>query len=75
MEKFLHRRSVERFLYRGSIVDCADSLLGIKHHNRFLRRGSAEKFLYSGSVEWVLRRGSMEDCVDPLLGIKNHNDS
>jgi len=64
---------VERFLYRGSIEDCVDSLLGIKHHNRFLRRGSAEKFLYNGSVEWVLYHGSMEDCVDSLLGFKHHN--
>ena len=32
-EKFLHHGSVEKILYRGSIEDCADLLLGIKHHN------------------------------------------
>ena len=62
-------------LYRGSMEDCADSLLGIKHHNGFLRHGSVEKFLHRGSVERVLYHESMEDCADPLLGIKHHNDS
>ena len=33
MEKFLHRGSAERVLYRGSMDDCADSLLGIEHYN------------------------------------------
>ena len=33
MEKFLHRGSAERVLYRGSMDDYADPLLGIKHHN------------------------------------------
>ena len=32
-EKFLHRESVGRLLYNGSIEDCADPLLGIKHYN------------------------------------------
>ena len=32
-EKFLHRRSVERDVHCGSIEDCANPLLGIKHHN------------------------------------------
>ena len=32
-EKFLHRGSVEKVLHCGSMDDCADSLLGIKHHN------------------------------------------
>ena len=32
-EKFLHRGSVERVLYHESMEDCADPLLGIKHHN------------------------------------------
>ena len=75
MEKFLHCGGVERVLYRGSIEDCADLLLGIKHHNRFLGRGSVEKFLHHGNVERVLHRGSIEDCVNPLLGIKHHNNS
>jgi len=33
VEKFLHCGSVESILYRGSIEDCANSLLGIKYHN------------------------------------------
>ena len=33
MEKFLHRGSVEKVLYSGSMDDCADPLLGIEHHN------------------------------------------
>ena len=73
MEKFLHSGSVERVLYRGSMDNRADPLLGIKHHNRFLPRGSVEKFLRRGSVERVLYRGSMDDCTGPLLGIKHHN--
>ena len=32
-EKFLHCGSVERVLRLGSIEDCANPLLGIKHHN------------------------------------------
>ena len=32
-EKFLHRRSVEMVLHRGSVKDCAGLLLGIKNHN------------------------------------------
>ena len=32
-EKFLHRRSVERVLYLGSMDDCTDPLLGIKYQN------------------------------------------
>nr|POE76416.1 hypothetical protein CFP56_19863 [Quercus suber] len=32
-EKFLHRKSVEKVLYCGSMEDCADLLLGIEHHN------------------------------------------
>jgi len=32
-EKFQHRGNVEKVLYCGSIEDCADLLLGIKHHN------------------------------------------
>ena len=32
-EKFLHRGSVERVQCHGSIEDCVDSLLGIKHYN------------------------------------------
>ena len=75
VEKFLHRGSMERVLYHGSMEDCADSLLGIKHHNRFVHRGSMEKFLHCGSVERVLYHGSMEDCANPLLGIKHHNES
>ena len=75
MEKFLHHGSVERVLYRGSMDNCADPLLGIEHHNRFLCCGSVEKFLHRGNVERVLYRGSMDDCVDPLLGIEHHNDS
>ena len=74
MEKFLHYGSVERVLYCGSIEDCADPLLDIKDHNRFLCRGNVEKFLHHGSVERVLYRGSMDDCVDPLLGIKHNKD-
>ena len=75
MEKFLHHGSVERVLYCGSMDDYTDPLLGIEHHNRFLRRGSVEKFLHRGSVERVLYCGSMDDCADLLLGIKHHNDS
>ena len=33
MEKFLHCGSVERVRCCGSMDDCADPLLGIKHHN------------------------------------------
>ena len=33
VEKFLHHGSMERVLYRGSMDDYADSLLGIEHHN------------------------------------------
>ena len=33
MEKFLHRGSAERVLYRGSLDDYVDPLLGTKHHN------------------------------------------
>ena len=33
MEKFLHHGNVERVLYCGSVEDCADLLLGIKHYN------------------------------------------
>ena len=33
MEKFLHRGSAERVLYRGSLDDYVDLLLGIEHHN------------------------------------------
>nr|POF09732.1 hypothetical protein CFP56_21371 [Quercus suber] len=33
VEKFLHYGSVERVLYSGSMDDCANPLLGIKHHN------------------------------------------
>ena len=33
MEKFLPRGSAERVLYRGSMEECTDPLLGIKHHN------------------------------------------
>ena len=69
MENFLHRESVEKVLYRGSMENCADPLLGI------IRRESMEKFLYHGSVERVLYHRSMDDCVDLLLGIKHHNDS
>ena len=32
-EKFLHRRSVEMVLRRGSVKDYAGLLLGIKNHN------------------------------------------
>ena len=32
-EKFLHRGSVERVLRSGSVEDCADPLLCVKHHN------------------------------------------
>ena len=64
---------MERVLYLGSMEGCADPLLGIKHHNRFLRRGSIEKFQHHGSVERVLHHGSIEDCADPLLGIEHHN--
>ena len=32
-KKFLHYESVEKVLHCGSMDDCADSLLGIKHHN------------------------------------------
>ena len=32
-EKFLYHGTVERILHRGSIEDCADPMLGIKHHN------------------------------------------
>ena len=32
-EKFLNRGSMERVLHCGSIEDCVDPLLGIKHHN------------------------------------------
>ena len=35
VEKFLHGGSVERVLHRGSLEDCADPLLGIKHHNDY----------------------------------------
>ena len=38
-EKFLHHGSVEKILYRGSIEDCADLLLGIKHHNDSSNKG------------------------------------
>ena len=31
-EKFLNRGSAERVLYHRSVDDCADPLLGIKHH-------------------------------------------
>ena len=31
--KFLHRGNVERVLHHGSMDDCANPLLGIKHHN------------------------------------------
>jgi len=31
--KFLHRGSVERVLHHGSIEDCVDPLLSIKHQN------------------------------------------
>ena len=33
VEKFLHRGIAERVLYRGSMDDCANPLLGIEHHN------------------------------------------
>ena len=33
MEKFLPRGSAERVLYRGSLDDYVDLLLGIEHHN------------------------------------------
>ena len=75
MEKFLYCGDVERALYLGSMDGCADLLLGIKHHNRFLCRDSLEKFLHRGYMEKVLHRGSIEDCADSLLGIKYHNDS
>ena len=74
MEKFLHSGSVERVLYRGSMDNRADPLLGIKHHNRFLCRGSVEKFLHHGSLERVLYRGSIDDCANPLLGTKHQKD-
>nr|POF25098.1 hypothetical protein CFP56_59167 [Quercus suber] len=32
-EKFLHRGSLERVLYRGSMDVCVDPLLDITHHN------------------------------------------
>ena len=51
VEKFLHCGSVESVLYRGSIEDCADSLLGIKHHNRLLeqdRRSSYAMEVWEG---------------------------
>ena len=32
-EKFVRNGSVERVLHCGSIEDCVDPLLGIKHHN------------------------------------------
>ena len=64
---------MERDLHSGSIEDCADPLLSIKHHNRFLCHGSMEKFLQCGSVERVLHHGSMDNCADPLLGIEHHN--
>ena len=38
-DKFLHRRSVGRVLYHGSIKDCADLLLGIKHYNDSSNKG------------------------------------
>ena len=31
--KFLHRGNVEKVLHCGSMDDCADSYLGIEHHN------------------------------------------
>ena len=73
MEKFLYCGDVERVLYLGSMDGCADLLLGIKHHNRFLCHGSVKKFQHHESVERVLHCGSIEDCVDPLFGIKHHN--
>ena len=43
-EKFLHRGSVERVLYCGSIDNYADPLLGIKHHNNSQnKRGEVSK--------------------------------
>ena len=38
-DKFLHRGSVGTVLYHGSIKDCADLLLGIKHHNDSSNKG------------------------------------
>ena len=35
VEKLLHLRRVEWALRCGSIKDCVDPLLGIKHHNDF----------------------------------------
>nr|POE76423.1 hypothetical protein CFP56_19870 [Quercus suber] len=58
-DKFLHRGSVERVLYCGSMDECTDLLL--------------EKFLHRGSVEKDLYRGSMDDCANPLWGIEHHN--
>ena len=38
LEKLLHHGSVERVLYRESMDDCVDLLLGIKYHNRLLEQ-------------------------------------
>ena len=70
---FLHHGIVEMVLHHGSIKDCADPLLDIKHCNRFLCHGSVEKFLNSGRVERVLHYGSMDNCADLLLVIRHHN--
>ena len=53
VEKFLHHGSVERVLYHGNMDDCADSLLGVKHHNDsyvvVVRRSSYTMEVWKGS--------------------------
>ena len=58
-DKFLHRRSVGRVLYHGSIKDCADLLLGIKHHNDSLNKGGEVPTSCKrgeGPLSWKRRR-------------------
>ena len=57
VEKLLHRRRVDWALRCGSIKDCVDPLLGIKHHNDFWKlplRGLAYDF----------RKSSFERAAD-----------
>ena len=52
MEKFLHRGSVQMVLYGGSMDNCTDPLLGIKHHNKLLEqeiRSSYTEEVWEGS--------------------------
>ena len=73
MEKFLHCGSEKRVLYRGSMDDCVDPLLGIEHYNDSYavvawRRSYTVK-VWTGSHTLEAR----DDYTDSLLGIKHHN--